>query len=280
MSQSGIGQETFASGSSGVVRRSSLGDLRDLIDWAPIERQLAFVSCSAKGEPAGPALALFKAMLLATWYDLSDVKLAEALGDPASFRRYCGFSTSEATPERTTFVRFRKALVTQALDKALFDEITAQLKAKAIRVKTGTLVDATIIASASEEGGEARWVKHKGRTAVYGFKAHVGADANTALVEEVAVTPANVNDGKPGPDALPDAPGEVFADSAYRGKTFREAAVSGEAPCASSSLACGAGMRPKRWRALRLGISPSTAFAASQTMMGTVSLTSLEGSTG
>ena len=162
-------------------------------------------------------------MLLAMWYDLSDVKLAEALDDRASFRRYCGFSTSEATPERTTFVRFRKALVTQALDKALFDEITAQLKAKAIRVKTGTLVDATVIASASEEDGEARWVKHKGRAAVHGFKAHVGADADTALVEEVAVTPANVNDGKAGPDALPDAPGEVFADSAYRGKTFREA---------------------------------------------------------
>ena len=28
---------------------------------------------------------------------------------------------------------------------------------------------------------------------------------------------------KAGPDALPDEPGEVFADRAYRGKTFREA---------------------------------------------------------
>ena len=138
-------------------------------------------------------------------------------------KNHCGFSTSEATPERTTFIRFRKALVTQAPDKALFDEITAQLKTKAIRVKTGTLVDATIIASASEEDGEARWVKHKGWAAVHGFKAHVGADADTALVEEVAVTPANVNDSKAGPDALPDESGEVFVDSAYRGKIFREA---------------------------------------------------------
>jgi IS5 family transposase len=110
-----------------------------------------------------------------------------------------------------------------AWDKALFDAIAAQLKAKAIRVKTGTLVDATIIASASEEDEEARWVKHKGRAAVHGFKAHVGADAETALVEEIAITPANVNDGETGPQALPDEPGEVFADSAYRGRTFREA---------------------------------------------------------
>ena len=81
--------------------------LRDLIDWAPIERQLVVVSCAAKGEPAWPPLALFRAMLLAMWDDLSDVKLAEALDDRATFRRYCGFSTSEATRERTTFVRFR-----------------------------------------------------------------------------------------------------------------------------------------------------------------------------
>jgi len=29
-------------------------------------------------------------------------------------------------------------------------------------------------------------------------QAHVGADAETALVEEVAITPANVNDGRAG----------------------------------------------------------------------------------
>jgi transposase, IS5 family len=71
MSQRRIGQEAFAFGSSGVGRRSSLDDLRDLIDWAPIERQLVVVSCSAKGELAWPPLALFKAMLLAMWYDPS-----------------------------------------------------------------------------------------------------------------------------------------------------------------------------------------------------------------
>jgi len=37
------------------------------------------------------------------------------------------------------------------------------------------------------------------------------------------VTSANVNDGRAGPDALPDDPGEVFADSAYRGSHFANA---------------------------------------------------------
>ncbi|KKC33039.1 transposase, partial [Devosia psychrophila] len=42
-------------------------------------------------------------------------------------------------------------------------------------------------------------------------------------VEEIAVTPANINDGKAGPDTLPDNPGEVFADSAYCGNHFGDA---------------------------------------------------------
>ncbi|MFA7602109.1 MAG: hypothetical protein WCY29_03800 [Novosphingobium sp.] len=43
---------------------------------------------------------------------------------------------------------------------------------------------------------------------------NVGADADTALVEEVSVTSANINDGKVGLAASPDNPGEVLADSA------------------------------------------------------------------
>lgn len=222
MSRRRIGQEAFEFAPD-RKNASTLDALSKVIDWALADRRLAMISSAAKGEPAWPPLALFKAMLLAVWYDLSDVKLSEALDDRSSFRRFCGFSRSEPTPERTTFVRFRKALVAQGLDKVLFDEITAQLKAKAIKVKTGTLVDATIIASASEDDADGHWVKHRGRTAVHGYKAHVGADADTARVEEIAVTPANINDGRAGPDALPDNPGDVYADSAYRGDHFGQA---------------------------------------------------------
>lgn len=222
MAHRSIGQGQLGLSAS-VKVASSLDDLGGIIDWAPISSALKTIHASPKGEPAWPPLAMFKALLLAVWHDLSDVRLAEALDDRASFRRFCGFSGTEPTPERTAFVRFRNVLVAQGLDRALFETVTAQLKAKVIRVKTGTLVDATIIASASERDEDAHWVKHKNRRAVHGFKAHVGADADTALVEEVVVTPANVNDGRAGPDALPPNPGEVFADSAYRGPYFCDA---------------------------------------------------------
>ena len=42
-------------------------------------------------------------------------------------------------------------------------------------------------------------------------------------MEEVSVTPGNVNDGRAGHGALPEDPGLVYADSAYRGQVFAAA---------------------------------------------------------
>jgi IS5 family transposase len=225
MARRQIGQETLRFAAGSIGQRSSLDGLSGLSDWKPIDLQLSDMYCAAKGEPAWPPLALFKALLIAVWYDLSDVKLAETLDDRASFRRFCGFSGDEATPERTAFVRFRREFVARGLDTGLFNEITRRLTARAATVKTGTLVDATVIASTSHKDDEAAWAGHRRRRAVHGFKAHVGADADTALVEELIVTPANVHDGRVGSEVLPDYPGDVYADSGYRGSAFAAAVL-------------------------------------------------------
>lgn len=91
-------------------------DISALIDWQPIAALLGSLYAAPKGEAAWPSLAMFRAMLLAVWYDLSDVKLAEALDDRTSFRRFCGFSAHEPTPERTAFVRFRRELASYSLN--------------------------------------------------------------------------------------------------------------------------------------------------------------------
>ncbi|WP_338146685.1 transposase [Neoroseomonas alkaliterrae] len=66
--------------------------MSSLIDWQPVCALLATLYPSAKGQPAWPPLSMFKALLLAVWHDLSDVKLAEALEDGATFCRFCGFA--------------------------------------------------------------------------------------------------------------------------------------------------------------------------------------------
>ena len=80
MAHRSIGQERlgFAAPSGSL---SSLEALSRLIDWDRIAGILGQVHASAKGEPAWPPLAMFKALLLSVWHDLSDVRLAEALDD-------------------------------------------------------------------------------------------------------------------------------------------------------------------------------------------------------
>ena len=83
-------------------------------------------------------------------------------------------------------------------------------------VKTGTLIDATVIASASiAKDGEARWVGHRRRAPVHGYKAHVATDGDGGIVCEIEMTPANINDGKMLGAVLPEDPADVYADLAY-----------------------------------------------------------------
>ena len=121
--------------------------------------------------------------------------LAEALDNRASVRRFCGFAASEATPERTAFVRLPAALLRGGLDRALFEAVTRQFDARGVVVRTGTLVDATVIASASiKHADEARWAGHRRRKPLHGDKAHVATDQDAGLIRGIAVTTANVHD--------------------------------------------------------------------------------------
>lgn len=228
-----IGQERLGFSGEPAHPASHLDEMAKLIDWPEIARHLGEVYAAAKGEAGWPPLALFKALLLSTWHDLSDVKLAEALADRASFRRFCGFSATELTPERTAFVRFRAQLVGRNLDRALFETVTRQLKAKGVVVRTGTLVDATLIPSASiQHDGEARWAGHRRRKPVHGYKAHVATDQDAVLIEAVEVTTANVHDAALLDAVLPAEPGEVFADSAFASSNAERMIIArGGKPC-------------------------------------------------
>ena len=74
MARRRIGQEQLAVGVAPAGKRSLLDEVSALVDWATLDRLLAGISSAAKGEPGWPPLALFRALLLATWHDLSDVR--------------------------------------------------------------------------------------------------------------------------------------------------------------------------------------------------------------
>ncbi len=222
MAQRRIGQETFHFGTK-AHRQTSLDELHALINWTIAEEPLVVLYKSPKGEKAWPPLAMFKALLLAIWYGLSDVALAEALSDRASFRRFCGFARDEDTPERTAFVRFRRALIARGLDRSLFEAIARDLESRGAFVRKGTIIDATIISSATKDDPEAAWVKHRTRPLAHGYKAHIAADKDTGIIREVETTPANEADVSIAPSIIPDRPGAVFGDKAYYADSVKKA---------------------------------------------------------
>jgi IS5 family transposase len=109
-------------------------------------------------------------------------------------------------------------LLARGLDRVLFEAVTRQLEAKDVAVRTGTLVDATRLPSASIGGdGKARWAGHRRRKPVHGYKAHVATDEGVGLVRRVEVTTANLHDAAALEAVLPPKPGDVYADSAFAG---------------------------------------------------------------
>ena len=92
-----IGQEALRLDAR-AGRQTSLDELHALLDWAPADRALASVYGAAKGEKAWPPLAMFKALLLATWYDLSDVMLAEALEDRRASAAFVALPATKLRP--------------------------------------------------------------------------------------------------------------------------------------------------------------------------------------
>ena len=82
-------------------------------------------------------------------------------------------------------------------------------------MRKGTLIDVTVIASASKGDKEAAWAKHKSRAPMHGDPAHISADKGTGIIRAVKTTPGNEADVSVAPSLIPDRPGEVYADRAY-----------------------------------------------------------------
>lgn len=107
MGQRRLGQASLAEAllPAGVGCNRRLERIGGLIDWARMERLLAPLRAPT-GRPGYPPLALFRALLLAQRYRLSDPGLEEALADRLSFRRFCGLGLDDGTPDETTLCRF------------------------------------------------------------------------------------------------------------------------------------------------------------------------------
>lgn len=223
--------DAWTAGLGGPRTAALLDRLDEAVAWAALVAPIAALpeyrgrakGRDKGGRPAWPALTMLKCVMLAKWFGLSDPQLEECLQDRLSFRRFVGLSLTDATPDETTFVRFRARLREANLDRRLFDHTRAELEKRGLLVKDGSLVDAMIVeqarGSARDDGTstrdpEASFTKKNGET-YHGSKGSINAD-RSALVVDDRFSDAAPHDSNFIDELTEHEATMVVADTAYR----------------------------------------------------------------
>ncbi len=140
-------------------------------------------------------------------------------------RRFVGIDLGrEPVPDETTICKFRHLLEAHDLGARLFELIGDHLEEAGLKIRTGTIVDATIIdaPSSTKNKDKARDPEmhqtKKGNQWYFGMKAHIGVDSQSKMIHAVAATAANVHDSQVLEDLLHGDETRVWGDSAYSGQ--------------------------------------------------------------
>jgi IS5 family transposase len=229
-------QTTFASAAwthkGKVTRRERfLAEMDAVIPWS---RLLALIEPHypkpGNGTQPLPMERMLRIYFMQNWFNLSDPAVEDALYDSESMRRFAGIELAEdAIPDETTILRFRHLLERQRLTEAIFAAVRSLLEERRLLLKSGTIVDATIIAAppstknaAGARDPEMHQTK-KGKDWHFGMKAHVGTDRR-GIVHSLSTTPANVHDSTQMSKLLHGQEREVFGDQAYWNDAHRQSA--------------------------------------------------------
>ena len=83
-----------------IVEHAALTELDDvhaLLNLSKLEAHLVSIHNKASGEKSWPLLMMFKALLLQSWYKLSDPQLEKRLARDWLFRRFVGLGLDHST---------------------------------------------------------------------------------------------------------------------------------------------------------------------------------------
>jgi IS5 family transposase len=216
-----------------VTRREQfLAEMEAVVPWGRLLALIAphYPKVGPKGgRPPMPLETMLRVYFLQNWYALSDPMAEETLYDSEAMRRFAGIELGDdRIPDETTILNFRRLLETHGLAEKLFKQVNAHLQRKGLSLRSGTIVDATIInapSSTKNADGERDPEMHqakKGNQWFFGMKAHIGVDDASGLVHHVECTAANVSDVTQAHRLLHGKEDVVYGDSGYTGIAKRE----------------------------------------------------------
>jgi transposase, IS5 family len=227
-------QRTFASvawNQKGKVTRRErfLAEMDAVIPWSRLMALIEphYPKAGNGRQPLGLEKML-RIYFMQQWFNLSDPQAEDAIYDSESMRRFARVELAQdVVPDESTILRFRHLLEEHQLTAAIFETINALLAEKRLTLKSGTIVDATIIAapSSTKNATATRDPEmkqgRKGKSWHFGMKLHIGTDPQ-GLVHSVTATHAGAADITQLAQLLHGQEREIFGDQAYWKQADRE----------------------------------------------------------
>lgn len=218
-----------------IVSHKALEELdviHALIDWRAIEAHFQTIHNKKQGQEAYRPLLMFKALLLPSWYSLSDPQLEKQLVRDLLFRRFVGLNLSSSVPDHSSLWRFRQLLIAQNLLEVLLNSVAQQLQAQDLIMRCGeiSIIDATVIEAHQsrprknaqgentqdpEAGYNVKVAADGKKTCTDGYKAHVNVDED-GFIKTVAYSAGNVHDSQVFAQRLTGNEHACYADKAYK----------------------------------------------------------------
>ena len=205
-------------------RELFLEKMDKLVPWERLERRIEpFYAKAGRGRRPYPLSVMLRVHCVQLFYNLSDPGMEDLLYEVESVRRFVGLRLTEALPDETTILNFRHLLEKHGLGEGLFEEINAHLASRGHRLRTGTIVDASIIDAPSSTKNRRRardpemHQTKKGKQWYFGMKAHIGVDAGSGLAHSLTTTAANASDVTQAGALLHGAETTAWGDAGYQG---------------------------------------------------------------
>ena len=178
-----------------------LEQMDQVVPWASLVELIAPYYPEGKtGRPPFSLHTMLRVHFMQQWFTLSDPAMEEAFFDTPLYREFAQLEEYGRLPDESTILRFRHRLEKHKLAEQILNVVNDILIERGLLLKSGTVVDATLIAAPSSTKNKdhqrdpAMHSSKKGQQMYFGMKAHIGADAESGLVHTVRGTSGNVHD--------------------------------------------------------------------------------------